>query len=58
MENGHLMPEDQHLQFQGEATPKPEGDQRNHRGQDRKHAGNDKPVGAKLQCLQGMRNYE
>jgi hypothetical protein len=35
MENGHLMPERQHLKFQGGPTPKPEGDQRNYRGQDR-----------------------
>jgi hypothetical protein len=26
--------------------------------QDRKHAGHDKAVGAKLQCLQSIRNYE
>jgi len=58
VENGHLMPEGQHLKFQGGPTPKPKGDQRNHCGQDRKHAGHDKPVGAKLQCLQNIRNYE
>ena len=52
------MPEGQHLKFQGGSTPKPEGDQRNHCGQDRKHAGHDKAVGAKLQCLQSIRNYE
>ena len=58
MEDDQLMSEGQHLKFQGDATPKPEGDQRNHCGQDRKRAGHDKPVGAKLQCLQGIRNYE
>jgi len=35
VENGHLMSEGQHLKFQGGPTPKPEGDQRNYRGQDR-----------------------
>jgi hypothetical protein len=58
MENGHLMSQSQHLKFQGGPTPKPEGDQRNHCGQDRKHAGHDKTVGAKLQCLQSIRNCE
>ncbi len=58
MENGQLMPEGQHLQFQGDATPKPEGDQGNYCREDRKHAGHDKTVGAKLQCLQNIRNYE
>ena len=58
MENGQLMPESQHLQFQGDATPKPEGDQRGHCGQDRKHAGHHKAVSAKPQCLQSIRNYE
>ena len=52
------MSEGQHLKFQVGSTPKPEGGQRNHCGQDRKHAGHDKAVGAKLQCLQGIRNYE
>src|SRR5208282_2032516 len=58
MENGHLMSEGQHLKFQRGPTPKPEGDQKNHCRQDRKHAGHDKTVGAKLQCLQRIRNYE
>ena len=58
MEDGQLMPEGQHLQFQRGPTPKPEGDQRNHCGQDRKDAGHDKAVGAKLQCLRSTRNYE
>jgi len=58
VENRHLMSEGQHLKFQGSPTPKPEGDQRNYRGQDRKHAGHHKTVGAKLQCFQSRRNYE
>ena len=58
MENGHLMSEGQHLKFQGDATPKPEGDQRNHCRKDRKHVGHDKAVRAKVQCFQGTRNYE
>jgi hypothetical protein len=58
VENRHLMSEGQHFKFQGGPTAKPEGGQRNHRKQDRKHAGHDKPVGAKLQCLQSVRNYE
>jgi hypothetical protein len=58
MENSHLMSQSQDLQFQRGPTPKPEGDQRNHCGQDRKHAGHDKAVGAKLQCLHSIRNYE
>jgi len=52
------MSEGQDLKFQGGPTPKPEGDQRNHCGQDRKHVGHDKAVGAKVQCFQGRRNYE
>jgi len=58
VENCHLMSEGQHLKLQGGPTPKPEGDQRNHRRQDRKHAGHEKTFGAKLQCLQCIRNYE
>jgi hypothetical protein len=58
MENSHLMSESQHLQFEGGPTPKPEGDQRNHCPQDGKHAGHAKPMGAKLQCLRSIRNYE
>ena len=58
MENGQLMSESQHLQFQGDAMPKPEGDQRGHCRQDREHAGHDKMVGANFQCFQGTRNYE
>ena len=58
MENRHLMSESENLQFQGGPTPKPEGDQRGHCGQDRKHVGHDKAVCAKLQCFQGSRNYE
>ena len=58
MENGHLMSEGQHLQFQGGPTPKPEANQRNPCGQDRKHVGHDKAVGAEIQCLQGVRNFE
>ena len=58
VENGQLMPESQDLQFQRGPTPKPEGNQRGHCGQDRKHSGHDKAVGAKLQCLQSIRNYE
>lgn len=46
------------LKFQGSPTPKPEGDQKNYRGQDRKHGDHDNAVGAILQCLQGTRNYE
>jgi hypothetical protein len=52
------MSEGQQLKFQGGSTPKPEGDQRSHRGQDRKHAGHDKAVGAKLQYLPDIRNFE
>ena len=50
--------ERQHLQFQGDPTPKPERGQRNYRRQDRNHAGHDKPVSTKLQSLQGIRNCE
>ena len=39
VENSHLMSQSQDFQFQRGPTPKPEGDQRNHCGQDRKHAG-------------------
>jgi hypothetical protein len=58
MENSHLMSQSQRLQFQRGPTPKPEGDRRNHCGQARKHAGHDKAVGAKLQCLQNRRYCE
>jgi len=58
MENGHLMSEGQHLKFQGSPTPKPEGDQRNYREQDRKHVGHDKAVDAKVQCFEDTPNYE
>jgi len=57
-ENSQLMSEGQHLKFQGDSTPKPEGDHRNHRGQDRKHAGHGKAIRSKLQCLLGRRNFE
>ena len=50
-ENNHLMSEGQQLKFQGGSPPKPEGDQRSHRGQDRKHADHDTAVRSKLQCL-------
>jgi hypothetical protein len=58
MQNGHLMSQSQHLQFQRGPTPKPKGDQRKHCREDRKQAGHDKPVGAKLQYLRSMRNFE
>jgi hypothetical protein len=52
------MSEGQHLKLQGGPTPKPEGNQRHYRGQDRWHAGHDKSVGAKLQCFKDTWNYE
>jgi hypothetical protein len=58
MENGHLMSESQHLQFQRGPPLEPEGYDRSHCRQDRKHPGQDKAVGAKLQCFQGIRNCE
>ena len=45
MENGQLMSEGEHLQFQGDATPKPEGDQRGHCRQDREHGCHAKAAG-------------
>ena len=51
MENGHLMSEGEHLQFQGSPTPKPEGDQRNHCRQDRKHGGHAKAAGGKTPTI-------
>lgn len=58
MEDGQLMSEGEHLQFKRCPTPKPEGNQRSHCGQDRKHAGHDMAAGTKLQCLRSILNYE